>query len=177
MYNLTDESSDEFESLDTSWIERFDNIDNEYKIYYCEDISFINFQFIYINYNNEIQKLKEDRIILKEPSKIKKEDLVSLIKHNQVFNNNKYNLLFILKFNINIEPMHLKTFLKSKTPNIGNIFLQQIHNIDSIKLDKSISMFHDLNSIIVILKQKDKLQTNKSKKVIQNSHNKTKKLT
>lgn len=178
MYNLNEESDydnlDNLDNLDTSWINDFDNIDKEYKIYYCEDITFINFQFIYINRDNEIEKFKEEKLMFKEPNKIQKDELISIIKRNQMSVNVKYYLLSILKYIINIEPINLKTFLKNKA---SNNFLQIINNIDSIKLDKSISMFHDLNSIIVLLKQKDKRQTNKSRKAFQKLHNKTKKIT
>lgn len=179
MDELYDDAFDTIDTLDTTWITNFDNMDNDYKIYYCDDISFINFQFIYINSDDEIEKLKEEKLIFKEVGKIQKEELISIIKHNQTINNNKYDLMSILNFNINIEPIHLKTFLKSRDITVGNNFLKSISNIDTIKLDKCISMFHDLNSIIVLLKKKHNKQTNKTQKVFQNSyiHNKTRKIT
>jgi hypothetical protein len=177
---VSDNQEDEMDELDTSWITNFDNNDKEYKLYYCVAIEFINFQFIYINANNEIEKLKVEKILLKDAGKIQKEYLISIIKHNQIHNNIKYYLLSILIFNITIEPMNLKTFLQSKDTSIGNNFLTVVSNIDTLKFNKSISMFHDLNSIIVILKKKHNRQTNNtSKKVFKGCyiHNKTKKTT
>jgi hypothetical protein len=60
----------------------------------------------------------------------------------------------LLKFNLNIEPVHLKTFLKSKNANIGGLFLQSVKNIDTIKFEKSISMFHDINELFIIFHEK-----------------------
>jgi hypothetical protein len=76
-----------------------------------------------------------------------------------VCNEVKYSLLYILKFNINLDPIYLKTFIRNKEPlvNIGNQFIQSIKNIDEIKLDKSISMFHDLNDLLIIFHHKPKL--------------------
>jgi len=66
----------------------------------------------------------------------------------------KYSVLSILKFNLNIEPLHLKTFLRSKNANIGGLFLQSVKNIDTIKFEKSISMFHDINELFIIFHEK-----------------------
>ena len=78
-----------------------------------------------------------------------------------VCNQVKYALLYILKFNINLDPIYLKTFIKSKDPLsiIGNNFLQSIKNIDTIKFDKSISMFHDLNDLLIMFYNKELVTT------------------
>jgi hypothetical protein len=125
-------------------------IDNEYNIYYTEEISFIRIHFIYLNINNEIEKIREEKILLKIPGILLKEELLSIVKHNTYSNEVKYSLLSILKFNINLEPIHLKTFLRNKTPDIGVPFLQSIRNIDAIKFEKSITMFHDINELLII---------------------------
>jgi hypothetical protein len=169
--------ADELENIDSSWIEEFENLDKEYKDYYTEDISVIKTHCIYINKNNEIERVLEDKLLLKNPGFLSKEEMLSLIKHNMMFNQKKYSLLYILKFNINLEPNYLKTFIKNKGPliNIGNQFLQSIKNIDSIKLDKSITMFHDLNDILIVFNDKPQLTnypTNRSltKKIYINSN-------
>jgi hypothetical protein len=43
----------DIEDLDVSWINEFEKIDNEYNIYYTEEISFIKIHCVYIN-NNQI---------------------------------------------------------------------------------------------------------------------------
>jgi hypothetical protein len=82
---------------------------------------------------------------------------------------------------INIEPINLKTFLRNKNPAIGAPFLQSIKHIDTIKFDKSISMFHDINELIIIFHQKKcnadstkKETSNRTKKVFINSNPKKK---
>lgn len=146
--------TDELEDLDSSWLQEFENIDNEYKSYYTEELSFIKVSAIYINKDNNIEKIQEEKLLLKVPGFLQREELLGLIKHNCIFNKLKYSLLAILKFNINIEPMNLKTFLRSKNNNIGALFLQSVKNIDTIKFDKSISIFHDINELFIIFHEK-----------------------
>ena len=165
------------DELDLSWIQDFENLDKEYKNYYTEDINFIKIHSIYVNNNDSIDKIKEDKIILKTPGILQKEELLRIIKNNSFSNQIKYTLLSILKFNINIEPENLKTFLRTKNTNIGTLFLQSIKNIDSIKFDKSISLFHDINEIIIIFHHKinNKLHNSSgTKKIIINPNKKTK---
>jgi len=163
------------EDLDISWINEFEKIDNEYKIYYTEELSFIRIHYIYLSNNNDIEKIREEKIFLKIPGMLQKDELLSIIKHNSFSNQVKYSLLSILKFNINIEPEHLKTFLRSKNLLLGESFLQSIKNLDTIKFDKSITMFHDINDILIIFHEKNrKPLSNSTKKVFINS-NSTKK--
>lgn len=149
-------NSDILEDIDTSWITEFENLDKEYKDYYTEELSFIKIHYIYVSEANDIEKISEQKVLLKMPGMISKEELVGLIKHNMVCNHRKYSLLYILKYNINIEPIHLKTFIRSKEllSNMGSKFLHSMKNIDNIKFDKSISMFHDLNNLFIIFYDK-----------------------
>lgn len=148
------EYDDIIEDLDISWIDEFEQNDKEYKIYYTEDISFIKVHYVYINTNNEIEKVKEDKVLLKTNGILQKEELLSIIKSNLYSDQLKYSLMSILKFNLNIEPIHLKNFLKNKNPIFGSQFLQVVNRLDTIKFEKSISMFHDINDIIIIFHKK-----------------------
>jgi len=152
-----DELTDDLFELDTSWVDEFDKNDNEYKSYYNEELTFINLHCIYINKNSEISKVHEEKILFKTPGTLSREEVIGLIKRNTFCDNMKYSLLSILKFNINIEPINLKTFIKSKETslNIGNHFLQSITNIDTICFDKSIGMFHDINDLLIIYYDKN----------------------
>lgn len=171
--------SDIIEDLDLSWINEFEKIDNEYKIYYTEELSFIRIHSIYVNKNNEIDKIREEKILLKNPGILQKEELLSIIKHNSFSNQIKYSLLSLLKFNINLEPINLKTFLRNKNPAIGAPFLQSIKHLDSIKFEKSITMFHDINELLIIFHEKinkqihinsSEFKDNRTKKVFINSN-------
>ena len=171
-------NDDDLENIDSSWLEEFENLDKEYKDYYTEDISVIKIHYIYVNNKDEIERVLENKLILKTPGIISKEEIIGLIKYNMIYNDVKYSLLYLLKFNINLEPIYLKTFIRSKEPlvNIGNQFIQSIKNIDEIKLDKSISMFHDLNDLLIIFHDKSKLTNSSSTNISYRNKVKTKKI-
>jgi len=170
-----DNMDNDIEDLDFSWIDEFEKIDSEYNMYYTEDLSFIKIHSIYINNNNEIEKVTEEKFFLKNPGFLQKEELLSIIKHNSFSNQMKYSLLSILKFNINLEPIHLKTFLRNKNPNIGVNFLTSIKNLDTIKFDKSITLFHDINELLIIFHKKNSksMNINSDKK---DTYNRTRKI-
>ena len=138
------------EDLDSSWINQFENIDKEYKNYYSEELQFIKIHSLYVDIDNGIEKVKEEKFLLKSPGILQKEELLGIIKYNSFSNEFKYSLLSILKYNINILPQNLNTFLRNKNENLGSLFLQSIKNIDTIRFEKSISLFHDINEIILI---------------------------
>lgn len=150
------------EDIDSSWLEEFENLDKEYKDYYTEELATIKIHCIYMNKNNEIVRVIEDKIILKTPGVLSKEEIVSIIKHGSICTQVKYSLLYILKYNINLDPIYLKTFLRSNASlkDIGSPFLQSVKNIDAIKFDKCISMFHDLNELLIIFYDKNKYNDN-----------------
>ena len=167
---------DDIEDLDTTWIKEFENLDKDYTNYYTEDLSFLRIHSIYVNIQNEIEKVREEKIFLKEPGVIKREELLSIIKHNSFLSEIKYYLLSILKINIDIKPEFLKTFLKRKDTNMGSSFLQSVKNIDTIRFEKSITMFHDINEIIIVFHKRDNTHNNHTKKIFikTNSNKKTK---
>lgn len=141
--------------LDTSWLDEFEKIDNEYKNYYNENQIYLRVHFVYVNNNSEIEKIKEQKFFFSKPNSITKEELIALVKRNSVSYNKMYSLVSILKFNINIKPQELKSFMK---PNyVSDDFLQSIKNIDNISFDKSISIFHDINDLFIILYEKQLL--------------------
>ena len=151
----------EFEELDSSWINEFEALDRDYNSYYKEHISFICVDYIYINRENEIINISKEKCLFKKPGILSKEELIGLIKHNTMHNSIKYSLLSLLKYNIDFEPIHLKTFLRSKDRNIGSNYLNSITNIDNIVFEKSISLFHDINNLFIVFIDKSS-ETHKS---------------
>lgn len=156
--NKDEEYDTDLNDLDTSWIEEFDKLDSEYKNYYNENQIYIRVNFIYVGENNEIIKIKEQKHFFLTPNVISKEELIALIKKNSITCDKIYSLLSILKFNIDIKPHDLKSFMKKNYVN--DKFLQSIKNIDNIIFDKSISIFHDINALFIILYEKLPISTN-----------------
>jgi len=123
-------------NLDTSWIEEFEREEKDYKAYYREDLQSIKVHCIYVNKNNDIDKIKEEKIFMNQPNFLSGDQILTLIKKNAIQDHVKYSLLSILKYNITLEPENLKTFIKnsrnSKTKKSRRKeFLTSIKNIDT----------------------------------------------
>ena len=122
---------------------------------------------IYLNAANEIINVHEEKVIFLNKGILCREEVVGLIKRNSIINiEDKYSLLSILVFNINIEPENLKTFFKlnkdkcnnkDNEKSIGSQYLHSVKNIDAIVFDKSISLFHDINNLYLVFYKKDPL--------------------
>lgn len=140
--------------LDDSWITDFENELNDYKNYYVEDIFYIKLCCIYIH-DNEIKKVKEEKLYLKNVNQLTRDELIDVIKQNCIENNVKYSILYLLKYNIDLMPTHLKTFLKSNNTK-QNRYLSSLSHISNVTFNPSISMFQKLNSLYIIFQLPDK---------------------
>jgi len=157
--------NDENDEIDTEWIREFEKIDNNYKDLYLEDLSFIVLICIYINNENEIIKIKKEKIMMSEKI-IRKEYLSQLLKKY----GKTYNISSILKYNINLQPENIKYYISSKEDD----FIEIIKNIDDIYWNKSIKMFEDLNNLIMIFYENKEIKYKKNtKKILFIKNNKT----
>lgn len=163
------------EELDDSWILDFENTEKKYKFFYKEDIRFIKIHFIYIDDDFSIERIKETKLTLNTPNFLSKEEIISLIKHNNVDNHIKYSLFSILKYNIHLDSDLLKPFLKSGSSSSQFDFLTSVCNINNITFEPSIYMFQDLNELLFLFSKSNvnKNTTNKTKRVFIHSKNKT----
>lgn len=142
----------EDKQLDSKWIEDFELQDKNYESFYTEDINHINFHCIYVNRNNDIEKIKEEKLLMKTPNYISRDEMIGILKKNSIINNKRYIVLSIVKYNINLEPSDINFFLKP-SKHLDSTFLTSVTNIDAIPLEKSISMFQDLNDIFIIFSE------------------------
>ena len=186
----SDNNSNNDNILDTTWTTNYENNERDYKMFYKEDIFVVNLMVIYVNIENEIVKIKEELIPLKSPNILIREQLLEqlleLIKNNNVLQNTKYSLFSLLVYNIVLDPEHLYTYLKSKEnqrkgQTQGQEYFRSIHNIDTIHFEPSISIFHDINQVTFIFREdnKNKVHNHTSTKKIyinhhHNNHTKTK---
>lgn len=141
----------EYNNLDDEWIENFDKIDNLYKDFYKDDLYYVNLKILYINRENEINKIKYETFLMSFPNKITREEIIEILKKNSIDNSKRYTLLAMLKYNINLEPDEIKHYLKN---DYNQKYLSVIKNIDTIIFEKTINMFHDLNDLIFIFYEK-----------------------
>jgi hypothetical protein len=164
-------TDDENDILDTDWITKFEKIDNSYNIFYLDDVNSIKVKCVYINKENEIEKMKQENMVLGKPNYLSREEVMWIIKHNI---HGRYGLLSILKYNINLDPVNVKSFVTSR--QYEDTFLTTIKNIDAITWDMTISMFQDLNEVIFFFYEKSESRSNNvTRKIWLQKHLKAKK--
>ncbi len=141
--------------LDDEWIKEFDETDKLYKDFYKDDLFHVNLTMIYLNQENEIEKIKQEPFLLTNKNTLSYEEFFGLLKTNSIDNNKMYSILSIIKYNFDIEADELNTYLSSQYETGAN-YLSIIKNIDTVHFQKTINMFQDLNEIIFIYHEKTK---------------------
>lgn len=172
------------DDLDEKWITDFEEKDKLYDIFYNDDVHYVKLYCIYIDKLSNIEVVKKDNIFFIQPNYLSREELLGILKKYSTYNDIKYSVMSILKYNIDLDPTDVKFFLNTELSNLpcAYEFLKPIKNIDAISFNKTITMFQDLNDLFIIFYEKDKTHTimreNMTKKIyISNSHKKTLKKT
>jgi hypothetical protein len=151
--------------LNDDWIHNFEKTDKLYKDFYKDNVYYINLKIIYVNKENEIEKIKQEPFLMSAPNHITREEIIRILKNNSIDNKRRYTLLSILKYVITLDPSDIKNFLYNS--NNYN-FLHITKNVDAIFFEKTINMFQDLNDLILIFYEKSnemKTNNNVTKKV------------
>lgn len=155
---------EELLELDTTIIDEFEKDDKLYNDFYKDKIEQINLYILYVDNNNDLFHIKKDAVTLNN-GKLEKDDLKNLIRQYIKYQNKKYRLISLLKWNITIEPEEISDYLRNeKTFD----FIKSIRNINSIEFEDSINLFHNLNSLYLVFHERWKLLENKTKKVYLN---------
>ena len=159
------------DSLDDEWIKKFEEEDKKYEDFYKEDNYYVNLYFIYLNEENSVEKIKQEKFFMNTPNYITREEIVYLLKKNTIMDNINYSIFSLLKYNMTLEPEDIQSYLTSQEYEDNSSFLKNIKNIDTIFFEKTISSFQDLNSLFFILREKQKVTDTKNP-----IHNNTKKI-
>jgi hypothetical protein len=145
----------EFNELNDDWIHNFEKTDKLYQDFYKDMLYYTNVNFIYVNRENTVEKIRQESFLMSTPNYISREEIIGLLKRNSMENDKRYTLLSILKYNITLDIEDIKGFLTSlDISGYNEKFLTPIKHIDSITFENSINMFHDLNDLILIFYEK-----------------------
>jgi len=164
--------------LDDTWIVEFEKTHKLYHDYYKDDLYYTNLHFIYVNKDSEITKIKQESFLMSSCNSVSREEVVGLLKRNSTEDNVKYSILSILRYNITLDVEDVGSFMKNTTASYES-FLTTIKNIDAIRFERTINLFHDLNDLLFIFYEKteDTKQHNSTKRVFfkqpQSNHKKT----
>lgn len=155
--------------LNCQWTNDFENEEKFFNEFYKEPVENLQLFCFYINKNKELFHIKKQTLYVGD-GLLKKENLIYHIRNNMFYNGLKYTPLSILKYNINLDPADIKFYLNDAN---DNNFLSIERSINSIKWDDTITLFQDLNSIILVYIEKVPSQNTTKKVYIKNHRRKT----
>tara|TARA_Y100000022_G_C13221081_1_gene362432 strand:- start:193 stop:849 length:657 start_codon:yes stop_codon:yes gene_type:complete len=158
------------ETLDTSWIEFENKIENIHEHYVREPPQEIDIFCIYVNLDSSIEYVineKEELSFIDKEKKtrgIHKERLLQLIQKKKMHYANrskKCKLMDILFYNADIESVDLEQdyMNDSNEQDIYSSFFKVIPIFNEIVVQDSIFVFHDVNSIFFIFKEMESHNT------------------
>jgi len=162
----------ETEKLNDDWINNFEKTDNLYKDFYKDELYYTNLNYVYVNKNNEIEKIRHESFIMSKPNYVTREEIIRILKVNTMEDGRRYGLLSILKYNITLDSQEIKNFLTTSEINLYNQqFFIPIKNIDDIFFEKTINMFQDLNDLIFLFYEKSNevIKPNNSENISRNN--------
>jgi len=155
-------SFDNCKTLGSSWINEYERLCNISSNQERELMSYIKFYFIYINKNNYIDKILFEKGNLEIDSEnkfsfISKEALLKIIQSKKMKTPySRYKLIDILSFVVDIEPENISI------KNEFNDHVKVLSLFKDIRINKSIFIFHNINSIYFIFQEFENNLTNKN---------------
>lgn len=166
---------EELGELDTSWILKYENDEYLYKQFYKEPNTSLKVYLLYTNESNEIERINEKNISLSLENLLSQNDLLKLIKNNQIIHNIKYNLKNLFIYNLDLDPDQITNYIHK--PNDFN-FIQEIKTINDINLNSTIFILNELNSLFIVYslaKPRDHSLSHTKKLIIHNNKKYTRK--
>ena len=156
--------------LDSAWIDEWNVAENAYAPFYKDRVDHIRTIFLYINEKNEIIYSKKFRLNIKDEM-FSKNQLITILKQNMLYNNSKFYPIYLLKFNMTLDQNDVNAF--NHEPNKFN-FLKEVEYVHDILWKKTITFFQPLNSIYIIMKVRTKKVNKGTKKIFINNHKRRK---
>ncbi|MAH20729.1 MAG: hypothetical protein CMB96_04760 [Flavobacteriaceae bacterium] len=146
------------ETLDLTWFNSQEKIEQKYDDFYLSDIKKIGVTFIYINGNNEICVTRKESVELIN-SILYRRSLVNLLRENRKLNGVNYSLYALLKFNFISTPEAIINH-----DLMGDHF-KVIANVQDIIFQKSIKQLESVNHLYIVLKPKTNTSHTKRVKI------------
>jgi len=155
--NVGDDNIDTESVIDTIWLEEYDSLQSISTTPVIELMKFIGAYFVYINPNDYIENILFETINLEfdidsKFSIITKEAVLKIIQSKKKVLDLKYKLVDILSFIVDIEPENIQSFNKMDLDD-SKTFLKNVPIFNDIHIDKSIFVFHNINSLFFFFKE------------------------
>lgn len=149
--------------LDLSWTDEYNNSVDDSQNYCREPMEDIDIYFVYINRFSEIDNLRCETHPLQISSDrscsiLSNQHILHLIQSNKKSTlDSKYKLFDILVYSVPLEPENVHDFSKMNEQQLGEnskSFLRSISAVNDIHFTPSIFVFHHLNSLFFLFKEK-----------------------
>lgn len=137
----------EEEEVDFDWFLKEEADEKKFDIFYKQVVEYVFLKFIYIK-NNEVIYIKKIKHVINNGT-FKRDQLVKCLNNNKIFQNERYSLYGLFKYNPNFSP---KQIMDS---DIYNDYSQIFSYIDDICYEKTIPYFSSLNELCILLKPKN----------------------
>jgi hypothetical protein len=150
---------------DDEWINDFEKDEEKYQEFYNNPVEFIIIIFFYLNKNKEIERKKKIKVNLKKENIFQSHELIGLIMKNK---KKTQRIFSILKHNININYENINDYLNS---NKEEETLKELKNYNDVYFEDSISIFKNINNLLIFVCEKDepsKCPSKKNRKQIEN---------
>ncbi len=172
----------ELDDLDISWTQEYDKEMHIDENLHREPMNEIKTLFVYIDKHSSIYRVVLENMvleILKEDKKgIPNNKVLQIVQQKKVFENKKYKLIDILSYCVDIEAENIQKYTNQIKEEIS-IPLKVLTIFNDIIIPDSIFIFHPVNTLYFIFKEKEENVNNiniKMPKSILKMHSKTKKI-
>lgn len=165
----------EEEDLDVSWIndeKRMLSVDHNYQ---REPLETILFHFCYTNSDTIHKVLTEKYIFRDNNSTVPLSDLEKIIEEKSKMDVTKYDFAEYVTFVVDLEPENIQSYVKSDT-SAQNFLSEKKTTLADIVCPQSIFIFHSLNAIIVVFKERVVPSITVPKSIMKKNSNITKKM-
>jgi len=176
------EEEEEDDNLDTKWIDEAEQeLDTNPENKVRTPQNSIAITFVYMNATNSIEKVMTENYatIMKDETHaaLPYSQILHLIQTKKTTNTAKYKLIEILSYVVELESTQVAQYANSN--GISNEYMKVCPIYDEIKIAASLQIFHKVNAVYFIFKEKQKLSP---KSILKRTHedevileNKTKK--
>jgi hypothetical protein len=159
MNHYESDNENAIHDLDMSWIHETKKLQEINHNYCKEPISEIEIFFIYINPNDYIDKITSEIVdlsIVNNESILQNDVIIQLIDKHKFIHTTKYKVLDVLLYNVDLTPENIQFYSQNENlPESSSKFLQPLSILHDFVIPPSIFIFHKINSIFVILKERE----------------------
>lgn len=174
------ESDEELQEVDLTfdedWINEAENEEKSFSRFYKHPVNKITCYSLFIDISKNLVKLNRQFLNIESNGTLLNSTILNVINsdtNDNIFLKN-YRIEHVLNFNFDINQNDIQTFINDyDSKKIKNLYLKETSYTNDIKFNDTIKYLHPLNSLFLIYKQKNILNTsNKNKHKNKNKSNK-----